>query len=143
MANRLLLNAVVQGAGGTYVMAAQPDGNAYVDVFNAHELVAMLNVSATPTGVPTLNVYMQYSADGGVTWNDFISFTQVTTTASIQFASVSGYITGGVAPTAQKDATLAAGTVNQGPFGQLIRAKYVIVAGTGSYTITLSLDAKG
>lgn len=135
MASKLVLNTT-QGTAGTYT------GSTF-NVFNSHELMAMLNVPANASG-STLDVYLQFSCDDGNTWNDFIHFTQVTTAASTQFAGVSGYITGGAAPVAQKDGTLAAGTITQGPFGTMLRAKYVVGAGlTAAYTITLAVDTKG
>ena len=91
----------------------------------------------------TLNVYIQESPDGGTTWNDFVSFAQLTgeSEAANQLAIVrceAGPETAELAATT--DATLVAGSVRQGPVASLLRAKYVIAdSGDEDQTFTFSL----
>ena len=114
-------------------------------IARVEEMVVQLNVTAS--SAPTsLNVYFQHSVDGGTTWDDFISFTQVTTGVSRQIAqwsrqtvSLGGGTFGGETGSAlvhtAGDGVLTAGSVLNGPIGDNQRIKYVIV-GT-SYTFSI------
>jgi hypothetical protein len=96
--------------------------------------------SAAGSGTsPTLNVYIQ-TAWGGTAWGDRISFSQVTTAASKQEASVTS---GGFTPVAQTDGTLAAGSIRDGTFSGRMRVKYV-VAGTSPVfnPVTVTVNCK-
>lgn len=97
--------------------------------FSAIAGVFLLNVTAAATEVgDTLDVYLQHSVDGGTTWNDFVHFTQVLGNGGAKkFEAVWNAL---MAPetelAAPGDAALAAG-VKQGPIGDKIRAKWVVV----------------
>jgi len=92
----------------------------------------------------TLNVYVQSSTDNGTTWDDFVSFTQVLGNGGVKnFAA--GWSAVGAAPAALHaltDGTLAAGSVNQGPNGDLWRVKWVIGGATPNFTFAVFLQPK-
>jgi hypothetical protein len=81
----------------------------------------------------TLNVYIQESPDGGTSWNDIVSFAQVigTDNPSKKLAKINCEISPETELGALADASLAAGSVLQGPVCPLIRPKWVIVDGGG------------
>jgi hypothetical protein len=95
--------------------------------------LVQLNVTAASGTTPTLDVYLQTSVDG-TNWHDVGHFAQVTA-AGIRFLRL---VLGGAIPAvveeAQKDASLAAGTVEHGPAGKQLRVKYVIAGTTPSFT---------
>jgi hypothetical protein len=101
----------------------------------------LLDVTAAGTLVgDTLDVYVQSSPDGGLTFDDFIHFTQVLGNGGAkQFTAAWSR---DIAPTAAlgplKDGTLAAG-VNQGPVSRNGRVKWVIVNGGGTHSFTFSV----
>ena len=100
-----------------------------------------LDVTAAASAVgDTLDVYIQSSLDG-VVWDDFVHFTQVLGNGGAKQFVASWIRT--LAPTtaqrAPRDATLAAG-VEQGPIGNQMRVKWVIVNGGGSHSFTFSLQ---
>lgn len=104
-----------------------------------------LNLSAAlkftyGSGGTSINVYVQTSFDGGSTWQDVISFTQITTANSKQFSNVGR--TNKLAPVAQQDGALAAGSANDGFVGPLWRVKVVSV-GTYAGSSTLHVDLFG
>lgn len=107
----------------------------------------LLNVNAVAAGVgDTLNVYMQHSADEGVTnaglqeptWDDFVSFTQVLGNGGLK--KFAAHWLRDVSPSnalhAVQDATMAAGVI-VGPVSANWRVKYVIVGGTAAFSFTL------
>ncbi len=102
----------------------------------------LLNVTAAATDAgDTLDVYVQHSSDGGTTYDDFIHFTQVLGNGGAK--KFVAHWVGTIAPTsalhAPADAALAAG-VNQGPIGDTLRVKWVIVdAGTANVSFTFSV----
>ena len=119
-------------------VAAIFQGKAWTDIFG------QVNTSAVPGGTPTADVYLQTSVDGGTTWRDVAHAAQITTSTGSTFFQVSGKSAGGTAFLAASDAALAANTVVQGPFGELLRVK-VVVGGTlssASYSIKVSLVLK-
>jgi len=127
-----ILNVNPVPAAGTYTgptyQLREPSGSN--PVMEAQDTFTFGSGAAT-----TLNVYVQTSFDGGLTWADVISFTQFTTASARIGASV---IQGAVAPVALTDGTLAAGSANA-LFAPWWRAKYVIV---GTYSAsTLRVDA--
>lgn len=103
----------------------------------------LLNVTAAATAVgDTLNVYVQASVDGGTTWDDVISFTQVLGNGGAKkfLARWQGLIAPTTALAAPQDAALAAGSVAQGPHGLLWSAKWVVVSASGpSFTFSLAV----
>jgi hypothetical protein len=110
--------------------------------------IIALNVSAITTGT-TLDVYIQEELPvsgatdkrgdvptGTSVWNDFLHFTQVTTSTGTWVASVVG---GSNVASALKDAALAAGTVISGPIGTNWRVKYVAVGTSYTFAVTAIL----
>jgi hypothetical protein len=110
--------------------------------------IFILNVPTINTGT-TLDVYIQQelpiagSTDtwgqvptGTSQWNDIAHFTQVTTSTGVWTAFVVG---GGNSAAAQKDAALAAATVNLGPIGTNLRVKYVAVGTSYTFSVTAVL----
>jgi hypothetical protein len=111
---------------------------------NQRSLFIDVNLSAVPTGgAPTLDVYLQTSADGGTTWRD-MAHTQFTTSALHRFFQVSEYASGSTSTLAASDGQLAGETVIQGPFGGELRLKWVFAAGgsSGSYTLAAIIIAR-
>lgn len=104
----------------------------------------LMNVTAGGVVTGTLQVWLEDSADGGVTWDDLVA----SNTFAFGAAPVTQhfFVTGDIATTATQGAaaaveTLAAGTVRQGPVGDRIRVREKITAIGGSptgptYTIT-------
>jgi hypothetical protein len=108
---------------------------------NQRSLFVDLNLSAVPTGgAPTLDVYLQTSADGGTTWRD-VAHTQFTTSALHRFFQVSEYAAGSTSVLAASDGQLAGEVALQGPFGNELRLKWVFAAGgsSGSYTLAATM----
>lgn len=103
----------------------------------------LLNVTAAAVAAgDTLNVFIQGSADNGVTYDDIISFTQVLGNGGAKkfLARWDGLQAPTTATAAPQDAALAAGNVAQGPHGLLWRVKSVVVSGTAA-VFTLSVSA--
>jgi hypothetical protein len=110
--------------------------------------IITLNVSAITTGT-TLDVYIQQELPiagasdkrgdvptGTSVWDDFLHFTQVTTSTGTWVASIVG---GSNVAAAIKDAALAAGTVINGPIGSNWRVKYVAVGTSYTFAVTAIL----
>jgi hypothetical protein len=73
---------------------------------------------------------------GTSVWDDFLHFTQVTTSTGTWVASIVG---GSNVAAAIKDAALAAGTVINGPIGSNWRVKYVAVGTSYTFAVTAIL----
>ncbi len=110
--------------------------------------IITLNVSAISTGT-TLDVYIQQELPiagasdkwgqvptGASVWNDFLHFTQVTTSTGSWVVSVVG---GSNTIGALKDAALSAGTVINGSIGSNWRVKYVAVGTSYTFAVTAIL----
>lgn len=71
-------------------LTANKNGNAFDRLWMPHTpVVVKLAVTGTISGTsPTLNVKVQGSDDGGSNWTDIKSFTQVTTTAGVQYIRI-------------------------------------------------------
>ena len=103
----------------------------------------LLNVTAAATdATDTLDVYIQSSPDAGTTWDDFVHFTQVLGNGGAK--KFVAYWNALVAPDAElaapADAAMAAG-VKQGPIGEILRVKWVVVdaaADDASFTFSVS-----
>ena len=97
-----------------------------------------LSAAATEVG-DTCDVYIQSSCDGGMTWTDFIHFTQLLGNGGAK--SYFAHFTAVGAPTAAlhapEDAALAAG-VKQGAIGDLLRVKWVIVDATTTGNVSFN-----
>lgn len=130
-------------AAGTSTITLLPGWDAgYASV------ILILNVTAQSGTTPTLDLYVQQELPvpaagdklgdvptGTSLWDDFVHFTQVTTSTGAFVA----YVTqGGNAVTAQKDAALTVASARSGPIGTSWRVKEVVGGTTPSYTYTLS-----
>ena len=111
--------------------------NVQVNV-NARAAVFTLNVAqCPPNSSQTLGVWVRHSGDGGVTFDDFVSFTTVAPSSSNSANNVTSQQIAqwvrDVAPSsslgsvmrAPATRTLASGTVLQGPVGALWRVEAV------------------
>lgn len=91
----------------------------------------------------TLNVYVQSSTDNGTTWDDFASFTQILGNGGVKnFAA--GWTAVATAPAAAhavQDGVLAAGSVQQGPNGDLWRIKWVMGGAGPNFTFAVYFQA--
>lgn len=103
----------------------------------------LLTVSAAATDAgDTLDVYIQHSMDNGDTWDDFVHFTQVLGNGGAKkFKAIWNAI---MAPetelAAPGDGALAAGVL-QGPIGEKLRIKWVVVdAGSANVSFTFKVD---
>ncbi len=107
-----------------------------------------LNVSAISSGT-TLDVFVQQELPiaaasdkrgdvptGASVWNDFLHFTQVTTSIGSWIVNVVGS-GNGAGPV--RDASLAAATVINGPIGSNWRVKYVAVGTSYTFGVTAIL----
>lgn len=82
--------------------------------------VCILNVTAISGAAPTLNIYIQSLPDGA-TVDDYVSFTQATTTGKT--VATFNVTLAGAAQHAPKDGTLAAATNGVGQFGSMFQVK--------------------
>lgn len=98
-----------------------------------------MSVSASLIGATggTLDVYLQYSPDGGVTWVDFAHYAQLAAAAgallkvfTISKGAITALTTTGIGTLAAPGPALAAATIVSGDWGDRIRV--VEVAGTST-----------
>lgn len=101
------------------------------------EAVFELDVTAQSGTTPTLNVYIQSLLPDGVNWDDVVAFTQIAAATGRRVARLSGLAN---TEAAANDAALAAGSMRSGPFGPVLRVKWVIAGTTPSYTFSVSAD---
>ena len=109
----------------TGTKTADENGSAVSGFGGFSKLGAQLVVTAHAGTSPTLDVKIQHSIDGGTTWFDLITFTQVTTTDGNQYkvyADVEG-------TTAQM-------------FGDALRAVIDVGGTSPSYTLSVSVYAE-
>lgn len=108
----------------------------------------LLNVTAAATAAgDTLDVYVQASQDGGVTWDDIAHFTQVLGNGGakkflIRYQGEIAPTTAG--PVAPQDAALSAG-VAQGPHGNMWSVKWVVASASApsfDFTVTANGNIK-
>lgn len=100
------------------------------ELVNFNVCSVTLAVTGTVSGTtPTLNVRIQVSADG-TTWDDRISFAQVTATGNFQEASISS---GSLNVTTYAQNTLAAGSIVDGTFPGRMRINYTVGGTTPSF----------
>jgi len=107
--------------------------------------VVLLTVSdKTMDSSTTLNIYLQYSPDEGTTWDDLVSFAQVTNSAiadGTYVAVLNGVPATSTAARVTTDGSLAAGSVNALPWCDRLRVKYTKVNFAGTDTITIKVQA--
>lgn len=133
-------------AGGTLTSAVfDTQGNTPSALF-------FLNVNqVSPSSSHNLDVYVQHSPDGGITYDDFAHFNQVpgkTPTTSTQVAQwirdagpSSSAVSNYQSVRSMATASLAAGLVLQGPVGPTWRAQAVVNGGSSSQPWKMTLSA--
>lgn len=126
-------------SGSVVTASTTGDGtNTAVVIPGIDRITSALLYLSTGTGTgtsPTLNVYVQTLLPDGLTWTDLVSFTQATTSATTQVASI---ITQVAAPYTKTDASLAAASLKATHMGSTWRVKIVIGGSSPSYA-TISL----
>ncbi len=133
-----LLESAARTESGTFVVPTPLPADVLAGVFQ-------LTVSAAATEVgDTLDVYIQHSVDDGVTYDDFIHFTQVLGNGGAK-KFVARWNPIGAAPEAElaapQDATMSAGVLQQ-PIGPNLRIKWAITdASTDNASFTFGVAA--
>lgn len=90
----------------------------------------------------TLNLYVQYSPNQGVSWDDLVAFAQITNAAignGTYVAQVVASSTTGAVDRAVTDKTLTANNIRQIPFGDRLRVVGTPANFAGTDTITISI----
>ena len=133
-----ILPSAARTTSGTFVLPSS-FGNVAAACFGL-----IVSAAATDAG-DTLDVYVQHSPDGGTTWDDFIHFTQVLGNGGAKafIAQWNALASPESELHVPSDAAMAAGVL-QGPVGNTVRIKWVIVnagAANQSFTFSVSLDA--
>jgi hypothetical protein len=95
--------------------------------------LGVLKVLSSPTGGAnaTLDVWFQYSADDGQTWQDYANV-HVAQTTGTYLIPVSAITAGPTSVPNISDGALAANTIVQGPLGDKLRIKYSTAMGTST-----------
>lgn len=105
------------------------------------DAIKIIGTIAGATG-GTLDVYVQTSFDGGVTWYDLVHFTQAAAIAaavtySYSIALNDNLVVVGKGTLASPNVALAAGSVAGGPWGDQMRAVFVAGAGTSAGAVQI------
>lgn len=121
---------------GTSPAAASTAVSAAVADCGAFDCITVLATLTGGTG-GTLDVYLQSSWDGGVTWYDLVHFTQLAAggaarTYKATLALSTTITTVGKGSVGTPAVALAAATVAAGHWGDMIRAVYVAGASTSA-----------
>lgn len=103
----------------------------------------LLTVSGqTMDASTTLDIYLQYSPDGGTTWDDLYHFTQITTAAyaspRVFFLNIAGAVS--QVSRVTTDGTLAVATLREISWCDRMRVKTVAANFAGTDTVTIKLD---
>ena len=95
--------------------------------------MGVTKVLSNPTGGTgaVLDVYYQFSADDGMTWQDFAHI-QVNQTTGTYLVPVSVIAAGPTSVPTISDGALAANTIVQGPLSDKLRIKYSASYGTSA-----------
>lgn len=104
-----------------------------------YDCTVALRVTAASGTTPTLNTYLQDSADN-VGFNDRLSFPQATAAANY-LGAVSGG-SGGITPAVTTDGSLAVATKVDGPLSAFGRIKFVVAGTTPSFTVTYNVACR-
>jgi|TARA_R110002012_G_scaffold298406_1_gene496784 hypothetical protein len=131
-----LLASRTETANGTAAVSTKAPAELDVATF-----LLSVTAAATESG-DKLNVYVQSSADGGTTYDDFIHFTEVLGNGGAvkHIAIVNFRVTPTSALHVPQDAALSAG-VNQGPVANDWRVKWVVTdASTDNASFTFSIS---
>lgn len=118
-----------------------------VDLEGVDDLDILINFTAGGAATGTLQLFIQDSCDGGVTWDDLVASNTFTFGAAInrQRFFISGHlITTATQGTANQLQALAAGTVRNGPWGDRLKVVEVVSGVSGSPTgVTYTITAVG
>jgi len=131
---------LIQPSGAQTVSGISASFINHTEVLTAAIYVLDVTVAASAAG-DTFDLYMQHSWDDGTSWDDFIHFTQILGNGGAKKRLAFWTIYGTAPSTPEKapqDAAMAVG-VQQGPIGNTLRAKWVIVNGGGSHSFTFSV----
>lgn len=135
-----LVASAARTVSGTAIAAEQSLG-----LYSRATVLLDVTVAAAAAG-DTLDVYIQknVASEGTPVWTDFVHFTQVLGNGGAkQFVAE---VQATIAPTAAlhvvQDAALAAG-VNQGPWSDRWRVKWVIAGATQSFTFSVEAVLQG
>jgi hypothetical protein len=126
------------GLGALSGAATTTSGNQ--EIRGASRLAVHLKVTAVSGTTPTIDVWLQHSVDGGVTWDDFAHFAQLTA-AGDRIIQHSCDVVSGTPEHVAQDAALAAATVRHGPLGALTRAKVTLGGTTPAATVQVKVTA--
>lgn len=133
---QLIQQSAAQSASGTSAVFAN-----HTEVLTAAIFILDVSAAGSLAG-DLLNVYLQHSWDDGVSWDDFVSYTQVLGNGGAK-KILAFWALYGTAPStpmkAPQDAALTPASVQQGPLGNQLRAKWVIVNGGGTHAFTFSV----
>jgi hypothetical protein len=97
-------------------------------------LLGVLKVTSSPTGGSgaTLDVWYQFSADGGLTWQDFAEVHVTQGSTGTYFIPVSAVTAGPTTIPSISDGQLGNNVIVQGPLGDTLRIKYSANMGSGT-----------
>jgi len=110
----------------------------YVGLSEAARFVLIVSAAAAAAG-DTLNVRIQRSYDGGTTYDDFVSFTQVLGNGGAKafIAEWSVYPTAESEMRAPTQALAAGGVIQGGPMGEQLKITWTIAGSTPNFTFTV------
>lgn len=106
-------------------------GTVYVPKGGVDIFATFYCVMVPSGGTPTLDMYLQTSADQGVNWTDIAHY-QFTTQTGTYFVQIRGDRAGAQSVWTQSDAALAGNRSIQGPWGDRLRVKYVVAMSTAT-----------
>jgi hypothetical protein len=146
-ARGLLFASATKTTSGTQIVKPSVDATLLdrLDRFKRATILLDVTAAAAAAG-DTLNVYIQKNVGPAAApvWHDFVSFTQVLGNGGAkQFVAqvVNELATTGVG--AVKDAALAAGSAENGPWSEDWRVKWVIASASApSFTFSISAHLK-
>ncbi len=119
--------------------------NAPVLIIEQHKVATViLTVSGKVADVgTTLDIYLQYSPDGGTSWDDLAHFTQMTDAVlgnGKYIVFLTREVASGIADRALTDGALAANSVRNISWCDRIRVKTVAANFAGADTVTIQVD---
>lgn len=142
--NRLAAALVTLLSSTTITADATTTTTAVGGLSRYRRAVVMLTVSGkTMDASTTLNVRVQYTPDGGTTWDDLVSFSQLTN-AAVADGTYVAFVNQDAASAADRataDGTLTANSVRSICWCDALRVKYVSANFAGSDTVTIAVSA--
>jgi hypothetical protein len=128
--NLIELTPTITSSTAVTTVAPIPVGKD-IKTFQRH--LGVLKVLSSPAGGAnaTLDVWFQFSVDGGMTWQDYANV-HVAQTTGTYLIPVSVVTSGPASIPSILDGSLAANTIVQGPLGDKLRVKYSTAMGTST-----------